>query len=87
MDTTADTKDLAAEKMDVSDPEINVSHSSVYKGDAQKEAIMALRLLKTLQTKCNTKMKSRKSAGESEISPERTQAADPSSHLSREPQL
>ena len=31
--------------MDTSDPEVKDSHSSVHKGDAQKEAIMALRML------------------------------------------
>ena len=60
MGTTADTMDLAAEKRDVSDPEVKDSHTSVHKGDAQKEATMALRMLFTLQTKCSTKMKFRK---------------------------
>ena len=75
MDTTADTTDLATEKMDVSDPEIN--------GDAQK-AIMALRMLFedfADQVQYQDEIQE-ESASESEISPERTPAADPSSHLS-----
>ena len=84
MASTADTTDLATEKMDVSDPEINDSHSSVHKGDAQKEAIMALRMLFedfADQVQYQDEIQE-ESASETEISPERSQAADPSIHLS-----
>ena len=74
MDTTAATTDLATEKIDISDPDIQDSHSSVHKGDAQKEAIMALRMLFedfADQVQYQDEIQE-ESASESELSPERT---------------
>ena len=69
--------------MDASDLEVKDSHSSVHKGDAQKEAIMALRMLFedfADQVQYQDEIQE-ESTSESEISPERTQVADPSSHF------
>ena len=84
MDTIADTTGLGAETMDTSDLEVGDSHPSVHKGDAQKEAIMAFRMLFedfADQVQYQDEIQE-ESTSESEISPEGTQVADPSSHFS-----